>query len=262
VIAHSIRMKFPTLLTSLLLVSAFASCGQQPAAKPAAGAAKPATAWTVSDWSEWKQQDTGPAAKVEIRKDLAETDPDKEAPAAPALSEAASKAGVLVLGTGEPMSAVKYEGPMERIPLEGYEISWDGMRVDGNDFFCALTFPVGKADRCVTLVTGGWGGWTVGISTLNHAFANENETSGSYEFKKGRWYRFTLQVTPECIRAVINGKQQFKVGIKDKPLAMHPSEIQRCMPLGFASYQTTGAIRNLSVRPLKPGELVPDEFPE
>lgn len=110
----------------------------------------------MSDWSEWKQQDTGPAAKVEIRKDLAETDPDKEAPAAPALSEAASKAGVLVLGTGEPMSAVKYEGPMERIPLEGYEISWDGMRVDGNDFFCALTFPVGKPDRCVTLVTGGW----------------------------------------------------------------------------------------------------------
>jgi hypothetical protein len=34
------------------------------------------------------------------------------------------------------------------------------------------------------------------------------------------------------------------------------------MPLGFASYQTTGAIRNLQIRPLKQGELKPDEFPE
>jgi hypothetical protein len=257
-------MKFLSALLPALLIPALTSCGDPPpAAKtPAATAAKPTGPWIVSDWSEWKKQDTGPAAKVEIKTDLPETNPDKEAPAPAPLPEAAAKAGVLVLGAGEPFSAVKYDGPIDRIPLEGYEIAWDAMRVDGNDFFSALTFPVGKPDKCVTLVTGGWGGWTVGVSTLNHAFANENETSSSFEFKSGRWYRFVLQVTPECLLCSINGKQQFKVGLKDKQLAMHPSEIQRCMPLGFASYQTTGAIRNLQIRPLKQGELKPDEFPE
>ena len=245
---------------SLFLTPALTGCGEPPAGAPSAK--QPAGPWVVSDWSEWKKQDTGPAAKVEVRKEVAETAREADAPAAAALPPEAAKAGVLVLGAGEPFSAVKYEGPIERLPLDGYEISWDGMRMEGSDFFCALTFPVGKPDRCVTLVTGGWGGWTVGISTLNHSFANENETTRSFEFKTGRWYRFTLQASPECLRCLIDGKEQFKVGIKDKPLAMHPSEVRLCMPLGFASYQTAGAIRNVQVRALKPGELVPDELPE
>jgi hypothetical protein len=78
----------------------------------------------------------------------------------------------------------------------------------------------------------------------------------------GRWYRFTLQVTPEVIRLLLDGKEQFKVDVRDKPLTMHPSEIQRCVPLGFSSYQTTGAIRNLQIRKLAKDELKPDEVPQ
>ena len=46
--------------------------------------------------------------------------------------------------------------------------------------------------------------------------------------------------------------------VRDKQLSMHPSEIQTCVPLGFASYQTAGAIRNLQIRKLAEGELKPD----
>jgi hypothetical protein len=259
-----------SFLSLLCLGSLCTACGEKPAA-PADSAAKPAPdkkapeVRIISDWTEWKKQDTGPAAKVEIKKDVPETNPPKDVKR-PELSAEAKKAGVLVLGAGEPFSAVKYEGKADILPREGYEIAWDAMRVDGNDFFASLTFPVGKPDKdgkdkCVSLVTGGWGGWVVGISSIGHQFASENESTRSVEFVTGRWYRFTLQVTPDVIRLLLDGKEQFKVDVRDKPLTMHPSEIQRCVPLGFSSYQTTGAIRNLQIRKLAKDELKPDEVP-
>ena len=250
-----------TFLT-LLCMGTCIACDDKPAV-PAAPEKKAPAVRIISDWSEWKKQDTGPAAKVEIKPDVPETNPPKDVKR-PELPAEAKKAGVLILGAGEPFSAVKYEGKEDILPREGYEISWDAMRVEGGDFFAALTFPVGKReegkeDKCVSFVTGGWGGWVVGISSIGHQFASENETTRSFEFQNGRWYRFTLQVTPEVIRALIDGKDQFKVDIRDKALSMHPSEIQQCVPLGFSSYQTTGAIRNVQIRKLAAGELKPDE---
>jgi hypothetical protein len=248
-------------LLSLFCFSACIACEEKPAV-PAVSEKAPAV-FTVSDWADWKKQDTGPEAKVEIKPDVAETNPP-EGVKRPDLPAEAKKAGVLVLGAGQPFSAVKYEGKADLLPREGYEIAWDAMRLEGSDFFSALTFPVGKAeegkpDKCVTLVTGGWGGWVLGVSSIGHQFASENESTRSYEFKTGRWYRFTLQVTPEVIRCLIDGKEQFKVDVRDKALTMHPSEIQRCIPLGFASYESAGAIRNLQIRKLAAGELKPDD---
>lgn len=249
---------FPVLL-SLIFLPAISGCGENsPAFKPAGASADKKSveekAWTVSDWSEWKKQETGPAAKISIVPEIAEPKapaPDKR----PALSAEAVKAGVLVLERGDMLTAVKYEGK-HPILLTDYEISWQGMRVDGNDFFASLTFPVGSEKTCATFVTGGWGGWTTGISCLGHQFANENDTTGSLEFTTGRWYDFTLQVSKDCLRGVIDGKEQFKVAIQGRVVSMHPSEISKCAPLGFASYDTKGAIRNVRIRPLKPGELV------
>ena len=254
-----------TFLT-LICLSTSVACDEKPKPAAAASEKKEPAVRIISDWSEWKKQDTGPGAKVEIKPDVPETNPATDVKR-PDLPPEAKKAGVLVLGTGEPFSAVKYEGKEDILPREGYEISWDAMRVDGTDFFSALTFPVGKReegkeDKCVSFVNGGWGGWVVGISSINHQFASENETTRSFEFVNGRWYHFTLQVTPEVIRCLIDGKDQFKVDIREKALAMHPSEIQRCVPLGFCSYQTTGAIRNVQIRKLAPGELKPDEEPQ
>jgi hypothetical protein len=238
-------------LTGLVLPA----CGQPAAPSPAASNIK--AGWTVSDWAEWKQQDTGPEAKVKVIADLPEKNPG---PVRPPLSEEAKKAGVLLLGPGEPFAVVRYEGTKPLL-VDEYEISWEAMRVEGNDFFAALTFPVGSKEKCATFVTGGWGGWTTGVSSIQHQFANENETTGSMEFVSGRWYEFTLQVNTGCLRALIDGKEQFKVGLKGKAIDMHPSEIKKSMPLGFASYSTGGAVRNVRIRSLRPGELVaPAEF--
>lgn len=263
-----LHKQFPTMIRTfftVLVMGTCVACGEKPAAPAPAGNKTPAV-HIVSDWSHWKKQDTGPAAKVEVKPDVPETNAPKDVKR-PELPAEAKKAGVLVLGAGEPFSAVKYEGKDDILPRDGYEISWDAMRIDGGDFFTALTFPVGKPgadkkEKCVSLVVGGWGGWVVGISSINHQFASENESTRSYEFQNGRWYRFTLQVTPEVIRVLIDGKEQFKIDVRDKQLTMHPSEIQTCVPLGFSSYQTTGAIRNLQIRKLATGELKPDELPQ
>jgi hypothetical protein len=247
------------LLALLSLTACTASCDDKPAT--AAGTAEKKVL-IVSDWADWKKQDTAGEEKVEVKPELAETSPPKDVKR-PDIPAEAKKAGVLVLGAGEPFSAVRYEGKADILPRDGYEISWDAMRVDGSDFFSALVFPVGPKtkegkDKCVSFVAGGWGGMVLGISAINHQYASENESTRSYEFVNGRWYRFTLQVTPEVIRCLIDGKEQFKVDVRDKQLSMHVSEIQTCEPLGFSSYQTTGAIRNLQIRKLKKDEVKPD----
>src|SRR4030095_13557208 len=61
------------------------------------------------------------------------------------------------------------------IPRMNYEISLEAMRVDGSDFFCGLTFPVGE-DPC-SLIVGGWGGGVVGLSSLDGEDAANNETT-------------------------------------------------------------------------------------
>lgn len=235
----------------LLVVSSMLAAPGQTAAKPEL------KAWVVADWSEWKLQETAPEGKMAVVPEVKETEP--VAGRAP-LGENAKKAGVLLLGPGEPFSIVKYEGK-QPLPLDNYEVRWEAMRVDGSDFFAALTFPVGSAEQCATFVNGGWGGWVTGVSCLNELFANENETTGSVEFQQGRWYEFTLQVNRECLRALIDGKEKFKVSLKGKTIGMHPSDIRKSVPFGFATYSTKGAVRNVRIRPLKPGELVAPEEP-
>ena len=250
------------LIALLCLTACTASCDD----KTPAAAAPAKDLYIVSDWADWKKQDTAGAEKVEVKAEIPEPNAPKDTKR-PELPAEAKKAGVLVLGAGEPFSAVKYSGKDDILPRDGYEISWDAMRVEGSDFFAALVFPVGQKskegkDKCVSLVAGGWGGMVLGISAINHQYAAENESTRSFEFVNGRWYRFTLQVTPEVIRCLIDGKEQFKVDVRDKQLTMHVSEIQTCEPLGFSSYQTTGAVRNLQVRKLKKDEVKPDEQPQ
>lgn len=237
--------RFACLILAAFQLSVLTAQEAKPAAKP----------WTVDDWSDWKLQETAPEGKREVLREIADAKPAKGAP--PPGADAV-KAGVLILGHSELLSVVKYEGK-QPLPVNDYEISWEGLRIDGSDFFAALTFPVGSAEQCATFVAGGWGGWTIGISSIDGLFANENETTRSMPFAQGQWYAFTLQVNQHSIRALIDGEESFHISLKGKTIGMHPSEIGKSMPLGFASFNTRGAVRNVRIRPLKPGELAAPE---
>jgi len=154
--------------------------------------------------------------------------------------------GSLMIGMGEPLSGITFAGePPARM---NYEITLEAMKVTGDDFFCALTTPVGK--ECGTLVLGGWGGALIGFSSIDDLDASENSTTQFKKFDKNKWYRVRLRVTPQKIEAWIDDEQWVNADIDGKKVSMRPGEIELSMPLGIATFQTASAFRNITFRKL------------
>lgn len=151
--------------------------------------------------------------------------------------------GTIVLPAGAPMTGVTWA---EAFPKTNYEIRWEAARLEGNDFFASLTFPVGES-YC-TWVTGGWGGDIVGLSSLDGWDASDNETRSYFEFEKARWYEFRLKVTPERITGWIGDQQVVDVAIGGRKVGLRFGEMKLSAPLGFASYGTVGGIRKVEYR--------------
>ena len=75
-------------------------------------------------------------------------------------------------------------------PKSGYEIRFEAARLEGNDFFAGIVFPV--KDSYCSSINGGWDGTVVGLSNLDGNDASENDTSTIRDFVRGRWYDFDL----------------------------------------------------------------------
>lgn len=153
--------------------------------------------------------------------------------------------GAIVMNEGNMMTGVVYAG--KDFPKMDYEVTFEGKRVKGGDFFCTTTFPVGDA-HC-SLVTGGWGGTVVGLSSVDHYDASENETAGFKEFEQNQWYKFRIRVIEDRIETWIDGKRFVNLKTKDRKIGLR-FECEPCRPFGFATWCTTGAVRNVEVRQL------------
>ena len=153
--------------------------------------------------------------------------------------------GAIVMSMGSPMTGVTWQGAA---PMQvNYEIQFDAMRTLGNDFFCALTFPVDEA--FCTLILSGWAGAVVGLSNINHADASQNETTTFMSFHNERWYHVRLRVEQERIAAWIDGEQIIDADIRGKQVTIRP-EVERAKPLGFSAWTSEGRIKNIRWRPL------------
>ncbi len=152
------------------------------------------------------------------------------------------KDGHIIIGTGDPMSGITWEGG--ELPKVDYELTFEAQRIDGNDFFGTITFPVQK-DSC-SFVLGGWGGGVTGLSTLDGSSAIENETTNFQEFEKGKWYKIRVRVTKTKIETWIDDKQVVNVDYADKRVSIR-IEVELNKPLGFSTYRTTGAIRAVKI---------------
>lgn len=153
--------------------------------------------------------------------------------------------GKLILSPGEPITGVHWVGP--KLPTSDYEISFDAQRVDGNDFFCALTFPV--KDKPCSMVLGGWGGSLIGLSNINDFDASENETTDYYSFENEKWYNIRLRVDDKFIRAWIDDERIIKVDHTEARISIR-IEMELSKPVGLATFQTTGAIKNFKMTKL------------
>ncbi|MBI2925963.1 MAG: DUF1080 domain-containing protein [Verrucomicrobia bacterium] len=153
--------------------------------------------------------------------------------------------GRIVLEMGVALTGIKWTN---EVPKGNYEVSLEASKLSGSDFFCGLTFPVGSAS--CTFVVGGWGGGVVGISSIDGSDASMNETTRYLEFAKDRWYRIRARVTAEKIECWIDNEKVVDLVHKDRKISMRPGEIELSEPFGIATWQTTGALRNLRIRKL------------
>lgn len=133
------------------------------------------------------------------------------------------------------------------LPRDDYELEVVALRRAGTDFFCALTFPVGG--DCVTLVLGGWGGATCGLSCLDGRDASSNPTTTYRKFVKGEPVRARVRVGGGRVQAWCDEALLVDVATAGVRLAVR-TEVEPCQPLGIASYATEAELRSLRWRPL------------
>jgi hypothetical protein len=157
------------------------------------------------------------------------------------------KEGKIILESGQ-MTGITWTNAND-LPLMNYEISLEAMRVEGSDFFCGLTFPVGK-DPC-SLIVGGWGGGVVGLSSIDSQDAANNETTRYMNFLTGRWYLIRLRVTDKKIEAWIDADKVVDLTTTDRTISIR-LEVEESKPLGIATWSTAAALRNLQLRRLQP----------
>ena len=155
--------------------------------------------------------------------------------------------GNLIIAMGAALSGVNWTNAAA-LPKINYEIELEAMKLEGNDFFCGLTFPV--AESSCTLVLGGWGGSVAGLSSLDGLDASENETTKNLYFEPKKWFRVGLIVTEKRIAVRIDGTQVMDVDTTGKKIDLRQGEIYLSKPLGVATYQTSSALRNIRIRDL------------
>lgn len=147
---------------------------------------------------------------------------------------------------GSPLTGMTWQGPF---PRDDYELELEATRLDGNDFFCGLTFPVGDGE--CTLILGGWGGALTGLSCIDGEDASQNETTSFRHYAQGEPVAVRVRVDREAIRVWLEEEpiiNQLRAG---HSFSLRP-EVQLSSPLGIAAFCTRAEVGNLRYRELVP----------
>ncbi|RBP37661.1 hypothetical protein DES53_11343 [Roseimicrobium gellanilyticum] len=215
----------PLRLLLLLALATPAICADPKPAPASAPAGKPIVLFDGSSLDDWEARDAGGSGSVEIK--------DKD----------------MIIGAGDSITGVVYKKAKD-LPVTNYEITLDAQRLDGVDFFCGLTFPVGSPKTCATLVLGGWGGSVTGISSIDGMDASENSTGHYRKFDNNKWYAVKLRVTPANISAWVGEEKVIDVDIEGKRIGVRAGPIEDYQPLSLTTYATMAGIRNIKLTPL------------
>ncbi len=145
----------------------------------------------------------------------------------------------IVLGMGDGLTGITWTGDFPKI---NYEVRMEAKKLNGNDFFCGITFPV-DSTFC-SFIVGGWGGPVVGLSTIDGRDASENSTKILKRFDKNVWYKIRLRVTRPKIEAWIDDEKVVDFNTEGHVIYIRP-EVQLSRPFGISSWITTAALKNI-----------------
>lgn len=159
----------------------------------------------------------------------------------------------MVIEMGEMLSGAVYKKAAD-LPLTNYEITLQAKRTSGVDFFCGLTFPVGKLETCATFIMGGWGGSVTGISSIDGMDAANNATGTFQRYEDDKWYDVRLRVTPGNLGAWIGDKQVVDIDIEGRDIGLRAGPMEAYAPLSLTTYNTTGIIRKVVMTEISPKE--------
>jgi len=154
---------------------------------------------------------------------------------------------VMRIGMGTDLNGVRWTGSLPTVP---YAVELEARRLSGSDFFCGLTFPVRDGTRSVSLIVGGWGGYLVGISSIDGLDASENSTGSQYQFEDQRWYRIRVEVAEERLQAWIDDRQVVDAHTEGQELSLRVGPIEDCAPFGLATWLTSAEVRGVKWRKL------------
>ncbi len=155
--------------------------------------------------------------------------------------------GCIFIDYGADLTGVHREWPLQQ--RINYEIQLEARKVEGQDFFVGMSFPV--RDEYCSLILGGWGGGVCGLSSIDSYDASENETTTYQNFETGRWYRVRVRVLEHEIVAWVDDELILRVDTEGKRFSQR-FEVEASRPFGLCSFQTQSATRNIRVRPVDP----------
>lgn len=161
--------------------------------------------------------------------------------------------GAITLDAGASLTGINYTGPVLKT---NYEISLDAQRIQGTDFFCGLTVPVG--DSYASLIVGGWGGSLCGISSIDDKDAARNDTRTIRAFKSEKWYHIRFRIYADRLQAWIDNEKIVDVSIAGHKVSLR-AEVLPSRPLGISAYQTSAALKNIQMRKLSAEEIASEK---
>ncbi len=164
------------------------------------------------------------------------------------------KDGCLSLGMGVGLTGVVCEKFGKDLPRDNYEIRYEARRVMGTDFFGALTFPFG--DSYCSFINGGWGGGTIGLSSIDGFDASENQTGDYRGFKENQWYRFRVRVARPKIQVWMETLQKNETWKEEELIDFDATgkkvalrfEMESYKGLALTTWATTGELRYIEWR--------------
>ncbi|MBM4036809.1 MAG: DUF1080 domain-containing protein, partial [Planctomycetes bacterium] len=163
--------------------------------------------------------------------------------------EVAVRDGAVQLGGGVPRTGIC---AAQQLPRLDYEFALEAMRVEGNEGFASVVFPIGNA-QCL-LIVGAEDGKLVCLDSVRRQTGGRIETKRRLDFVNRQWYEVRLRVTAGRLEAWIGKERMVDLATPECTFELPSRVAEGVQPFTVcASKGTVAALCNIRLRRIEPG---------